>query len=207
MKLICLRCFTFLFLFFRILGSVHSRLSVLSRVQSGTRVDRSMSSNDGANNKRKQTLPLLFVNKRRKFPAGQSTKTTYYIGDIVLLPREWVKDSYNVSIPRKESRIILAQAGLLGKIEFESDMNGDEIIKEVCIGCSRLQWAFLHSLLNVVIDLSSVICNQQELVHVPCAVPLYPARLNGQGKWCQHLLKAVEAFTFWQRMIFLTCMV
>lgn len=105
---------------------------MLSRVQSVTRVDStSRSSSDVANKKRKQALPSLFVNKRRKFPGGHSSKTTRYIRDIVLLPREWVKDHQNVTIPRKERRKT-AQAGLIGKIEFDSDMSGEDVIKEVC---------------------------------------------------------------------------
>ena len=38
----------------------------------------------------------------------------------------------NISIPRTEKRNALAESGLIGKIEFRSDMSDAEVRKEVC---------------------------------------------------------------------------
>ena len=70
--------------------------------------------------------------KRRKFSGGRATKTMHYVRDIVCLPKKWSKNPRRVSIPRKERRNFLAESGLFGKIEFDSDMSADEVAKEVC---------------------------------------------------------------------------
>ena len=70
-----------------IVWSAHSRLFVLSRIQSGTRVENtnwSTSSNDGANKKRKQTLPSLFVIKEENIPVATVLKLHVILGTYVL---------------------------------------------------------------------------------------------------------------------------
>lgn len=80
----------------------------------------------------KSTPPSLFLKKRQKFVGGRTTKTIHYVRDILCLPSSWCKNPHHVAIPRGEKRNALAENGLLGKIEFNSEMNSDDIISEVC---------------------------------------------------------------------------
>lgn len=42
------------------------------------------------------------------------------------------QDCVNISIPRTEKRNCIAEAGLIGKVEFRSDMSDTEVRKEIC---------------------------------------------------------------------------
>lgn len=58
---------------------------------------------------------------------------TCYIRDIMCLPRSYRNvESGNVPIPRTERRNIIAEAGLIGKVEFRSDMTDQEVRQEIC---------------------------------------------------------------------------
>ena len=48
------------------------------------------------------------------------------------LPKEWCPDEYHISNPRLERRKILASAGLIGKIEFHSDVSSEQVRKVIC---------------------------------------------------------------------------
>lgn len=130
------------------LGSLYSRLSVLTRLGTGTQSSNPQSQSNplpntpstsssehtssSSSRKRKHVAPSFFTKKRQKFPGGRSTKTIRYVRDIVCLPKEWSKNLRHVTIPRKERRRLLAESGLVGKIEFDSDMCADDVVKEVC---------------------------------------------------------------------------
>lgn len=55
----------------------------------------------------------------------------YYVREVVLLPKEYAKGNI-VSVPRCGSRTELGRAGLIGKIEFHSNMSAEEMCTEVC---------------------------------------------------------------------------
>ncbi len=89
----------------------------------------------------KYNPPTLFESLRRepnlaKKRLGRtpkaSVKLTYYVRDIMLLPSEFKGPNNNVSIPRCKRRTLLAQAGLVGKIELHSGMEEDDVREEVC---------------------------------------------------------------------------
>lgn len=48
------------------------------------------------------------------------------------LPQSFRSSSGNVSIPRTEKRNAIAEAGLIGKVEFRSDMTDLEVRQEIC---------------------------------------------------------------------------
>lgn len=48
------------------------------------------------------------------------------------MPVTWCKNPRHVAIPRGEKRNFLAENGLLGKIEFNSEMTADDLRLEVC---------------------------------------------------------------------------
>lgn len=99
------------------MSSVYSRLSSLGRRQS---------------KRNKATPPSLFLQKRKKFVGGHGTKTVNYVRDILCLPTFWCKNPRHVTIPRGEKRNYLAENGLLGKIEFSSDLDANAMKLEVC---------------------------------------------------------------------------
>ncbi len=82
--------------------------------------------------KRNATPPSLFLQKRKKFAGGRATKTVHYVRDILCMPPAWCKNPWHVTIPRGEKRNYLAENGLLGKIEFNSEMSAEDIRVEVC---------------------------------------------------------------------------
>lgn len=59
----------------------------------------------------------------------------HYICDILLLPSEFKGPNNNVTIPRSKKRTLLAQAGLVGKIELNLD---NDVHEEVCEEVMRL---------------------------------------------------------------------
>ena len=69
--------------------------------------------------------------KGRQVPPAKA-RLSYYVRDIVLLPSEFKGPRKNISIPRSKKRTLLAQAGLVGKIELNSGMEEDEVREEVC---------------------------------------------------------------------------
>ena len=80
----------------------------------------------------KATPPSFFLQKRKKFAGGHATKTVQYVRDILCIPASWCKNPGHVTIPRGERRNYLAENGLLGKIEFNSEMTAKDIRLEVC---------------------------------------------------------------------------
>lgn len=117
---------------------------------SSSQVNTSTSQDDSSSEPRKKHMkynpPSIFESLRRdprlgkkllksgKTPKAKasSIRMTYYVRDIVLLPREFKGNNNNVSIPRSKKRTLLAQAGLVGKIEFNTGMNEADIREEVC---------------------------------------------------------------------------
>ena len=71
----------------------------------------------------------MFSRKRSK--AAKNTKVTTYVRDIVCLP-EVTSKCDKIVIPRGEKRSILAENGLVGKLQFHSDMPEEEVRKEIC---------------------------------------------------------------------------
>ena len=69
-----------------------------------------------------------FNNKKLK----EKTKLIHYVRDVILLPRDMKGPNNSVSIPRSKRRSMLAQAGLVGKIELNSGMDEVDVCKEVC---------------------------------------------------------------------------
>ncbi len=56
-----------------------------------------------------------------------------YIRDMMCLPKSYRnKDIANIVIPRTERRNTIAEAGLIGKVEFRSDMSDLEARSEIC---------------------------------------------------------------------------
>ena len=85
-----------------------------------------------AGTKRRFPPPTLFSRKRAKSAAASnSTKVVSYVRDIICLPREYCyKDK--VVIPRGEKRTMLAENGLIGKVQFHSGMSEQEVRTEIC---------------------------------------------------------------------------
>lgn len=48
------------------------------------------------------------------------------------MPESWCTNPRHITIPRGEKRNYLAENGLLGKIEFNSEMSAEDIRIEVC---------------------------------------------------------------------------
>lgn len=97
---------------------------------SGTQSSVAGPSIDG---KRRFPIPSA-VRKRRKGMRGQPSMKapTCYIRDIMCLPQSFHSSSGNVSIPRTGKRNAIAEAGLIGKVEFRSDVTDLEVRQEIC---------------------------------------------------------------------------
>ena len=78
--------------------------------------------------RREPKVSKKFLSKKLKAPV----RLTQYVRDILLLPSEFKGPNNNVSIPRSKKRTMLAQAGLVGKIELNSGMNESDVREEVC---------------------------------------------------------------------------
>lgn len=90
-----------------------------------------MAANRAVSTKGKFPPPSAF--KRRRVAKGsQITKVTYYVRDVLCLPKGWTKDDSRIPIPRGERRSTLAESGLIGKIEFNSNMTDKELRIEIC---------------------------------------------------------------------------
>ena len=96
-----------------------SPLSPITRAQSGER-----------KHKQKFQPPSAFVKRAKKSAGGP--KATSYIRDVMCLPQEWCHDEGHISIPRLDRRKTLASAGLIGKVEFNSDMSPEEVKSVIC---------------------------------------------------------------------------
>ena len=59
-----------------------------------------------------------------------AAKLIKYVRDIACLPQSWAQES-RVPIPRGEKRNMLAESGLIGKVEFDSEMSEDEVCVEI----------------------------------------------------------------------------
>lgn len=74
--------------------------------------------------------PTLFSRKQPK-PAANTTKVISYVRDIICLPKDYCcKDK--VVIPRGDKRTVLAENGLIGKVQFNSGMSEAEVRMEIC---------------------------------------------------------------------------
>ena len=84
--------------------------------------------------KRRFPIPSAIRKRRKNMPEYKSTRPAIcYIRDIMCLPRSYRNsDSGNVPIPRTEKRNSIAEAGLIGKVEFRSDMTDQEVRQEIC---------------------------------------------------------------------------
>lgn len=83
----------------------------------------------------KFTPPTLYENARdRKSSRRKSAtpKPTVYVRDIILLPKDSRGRDGVITIPRKERRSKLGVAGLVGKMEFNSNMSAQEVRSEIC---------------------------------------------------------------------------
>ena len=67
----------------------------------------------------------MFVRKRPKTRAS-NTKVTTYVRDIICLPKDYTTAD-RIVIPRGERRSILAQNGLVSKLQFDSGMSAEEV--------------------------------------------------------------------------------
>lgn len=76
-------------------------------------------------------LPSISLKRRSGNTKGKKPKTTLYDRDIVCLPFSYPSSGGRYAIPRKESRAFLASQGLIGKIRLSSDMDEDEILREI----------------------------------------------------------------------------
>ena len=65
-------------------------------------------------------------------PVGCAVKLMHYVRDILCLPDSWCENPHHVTIPLGEKRNFLAENGLLGKIQFNSEMTAEDIQMEVC---------------------------------------------------------------------------
>ena len=87
----------------------------------------------------KFNAPSLFESLRRepktrrrgKWSKAATPKTTCYVRDIILLPNEFKGEHNDVSIPRSRKRSMLAQAGLVGKIEINSGMTPGDVRRDL----------------------------------------------------------------------------
>ena len=89
--------------------------------------------------KPKYNPPTLFERLRRRGKGkGKTTpsaleKVIYYVRDIVMLPHDFEETGSNrITIPRQDKRNMLAEIGLVGKIEFNSGMSSEDVRREVC---------------------------------------------------------------------------
>ena len=80
--------------------------------------------------KRRFPPPTLFSRKRAK-PASNNTKVISYVRDIVCLPKDYCRKD-KVVIPRGDKRTVLAENGLIGKVQFHSGMSAAEVRMEIC---------------------------------------------------------------------------
>ena len=108
-------------------GTVNLRESPSGTVSSG-------------DHKRRFPIPSAIRKRRKNMPDHKPMKpVTCYIRDILCLPRSYRNvESGNVPIPRTERRNTIAEAGLIGKVEFRSDMTDQEGRKSV--RCLQHQW-------------------------------------------------------------------
>ena len=84
--------------------------------------------------KRRFPIPSVIRKRRKNMPEHKSMRpATCYIRDIMCLPRSYRNvENGNVPIPRTERRNAIAEAGLIGKVEFRSDMTDQEVRQEIC---------------------------------------------------------------------------
>ncbi len=79
--------------------------------------------------------PSLFESnrnrKRGRKSKSDAPKVVSYVRDIVLLPKQFEKKG-EISIPRATKRSRLGMAGLVGKIDINSDMSDFDVGKEIC---------------------------------------------------------------------------
>lgn len=54
-----------------------------------------------------------------------------YVRDIICLPKDYCRKD-KVVIPRGDKRIVLAENGLIGKVQFNSGMSEAEVRMEIC---------------------------------------------------------------------------
>ena len=80
----------------------------------------------------KRKLPPPAFKESRRVSQQASNKVTNYVRDILCLPRSWVADDGRIAIPRGERRSFLAETGLIGKVQFHSDMSEKEVRMEIC---------------------------------------------------------------------------
>ena len=100
-----------------------------SGLQTTTR--RSISTTPGPESRRRFAPPTMFKPKRAR-RGSSSPKPISYVRDIVCLPKELQAPDGNIHIPRGSRRTELADAGLLGKIQFSSVMSAQEMRSEIC---------------------------------------------------------------------------
>lgn len=72
-------------------------------------------------------------NRRNREDTPTPLKTTHYVRDVILLPPHYKTSSAgDVLIPRTAKRRSLGGAGLVGKIEINSNMTEIEVRREIC---------------------------------------------------------------------------
>lgn len=89
-------------------------------------------SQSSGRSKRRFPPPSIFGSARAKKKRSSEMKPTFYVRDIVLLPPECKTSQGNIAIPRGTRRNRLAQSGMVGKLQFSSDMTEYEIQVEIC---------------------------------------------------------------------------
>lgn len=107
-------------------GSEQTEQSVFGRALA---VNRSLS--------RQRRLPPPTAFKRHRASRAPVSKVVKYVRDILCLPKAWIKNTKHIAVPRGERRSLLANAGLIGKIEFDSNMSDREVRLEICKAFSK----------------------------------------------------------------------
>ena len=81
--------------------------------------------------------PPSAIKRRRSSKSAAAVKVSRYVRDILCLPKSWVTKDDRIAIPRGERRSLLAESGLIGKIEFHSEMTDKEVRLEICRAFSK----------------------------------------------------------------------
>lgn len=89
-----------------------------------------------ASKRPKFSAPTLFENVRTRCRSqkhqGQPLNVINYDQNVILLPKEFQSKDGDISIPRSGRRNKLGQAGLIGKVELNSNMTDLEVRTEIC---------------------------------------------------------------------------
>lgn len=147
----------------------------------------------------KFTPPTLYENARdRKSSRRKSAtpKPTVYVRDIILLPKDSRGRDGVITIPRKERRSKLGVAGLVGKMEFNSNMSAQEVRSEIC-------QVFATPMGLTESDIKNERSPTFKQVPMLFVFPLCLTLSNGMGDKSHHLLNLPPSYTCLPMMCYL----